>query len=249
MAAGQRVCYRSSYCFHSDSCTCPQPVPARAYTGSGGTIENPRQYFGSSEIYSLDDYRRRYAQTKMDTDLQSSHASAAWFCTWDDHEIDNNWVGDLDQDRTDPKIFNLRRQAAVQAYYENMPLRASSFPVGTSLQIYRRAAYGQLLNLNLLDTRQFRSDQPCNDKQSWCDAITASKAEVVGTAQEKWLMEGLTGGGATWNVIAQQVMMMDLDRDPGPGVIVNPDSWAGYRVPRAGCSARSTTPRSAMSSS
>lgn len=203
----------------------------RVSNGGGGPTENVRQHFGS-EIYSLDDYRRRYAQYKMDADLQAAHAAAPWFTVWDDHEIDNNWVGDLDQDRTDPKIFNLRRQAAVQAYYENMPLRASSFPVGTSLQIYRRAAYGQLLNLNLLDTRQFRSDQPCNDKQSWCDAITASKAEVVGTAQEKWLMEGLTGGGATWNVIAQQVMMMDLDRDPGPGVIVNPDSWAGYRVPR-----------------
>jgi alkaline phosphatase D len=203
----------------------------RTGNGSGGPTENVRQHFGS-EIYSLDDYRRRYAQYKMDTDLQAAHAAAPWFAVWDDHETDNNWVADLDQDGTDPKIFNLRRQAAVQAYYENMPLRASSFPVGTSLQIYRRAAYGQLLNLNLLDTRQFRTDQPCNDKQTWCDAINAPKAEVIGAAQEKWLMDSLTGSKATWNVLAQQIMMMDLDRDPGEGVIVNPDSWAGYRIPR-----------------
>lgn len=203
----------------------------RLANGAGGPIENVRQHFGG-EIYSLDDYRRRYAQYKMDADLQAAHAAAPWFVVWDDHETDNNWVGDLDQDGTDPKLFNLRRQAAVQAYYENMPLRASSFPVGTSLQIYRRAAYGQLLSLNLLDTRQFRTDQPCNDKQSWCDAITAPKAEVIGATQEKWLMDGLTGSKATWNVLAQQVMMMDLDRDPGPGVVVNPDSWAGYRIPR-----------------
>lgn len=199
--------------------------------GANGPTENVRQHFGS-EIYALDDYRRRYAQYKMDTDLQAAHAAAPWFAVWDDHETDNNWVGDLDQDGTDPKIFNLRRQAAVQAYYENMPLRASSFPVGASLQIYRRAAYGQLLNLNLLDTRQFRTDQPCNDKQSWCDGITSPKAEVIGAAQEKWLIDGLTGSKATWNVLAQQVMMMDLDRDPGEGVVVNPDSWAGYRIPR-----------------
>jgi len=201
-------------------------------TANGGRpIENIRQHFGD-EIYALDDYRRRYAQYKLDADLQVAHAAAPWFAVWDDHEIDNDWVGEIDQDGTDPKLFNLRRQAAVQAYYENMPLRASSFPVGTSLQIYRRAAYGQLLNLNLLDTRQFRTDQPCNDKQTWCEGVNAPKAEVIGAAQEQWLIDGLTGAQATWNVLAQQVMLMDLDRDPGPGVVVNPDSWAGYRIPR-----------------
>ncbi|UAL08748.1 alkaline phosphatase D family protein [Caulobacter segnis] len=204
---------------------------SRITPNGGRPIENIRQHFGD-EIYALDDYRRRYAQYKLDADLQAAHAAAPWFTVWDDHETDNNWVGDLDQDGTDPKLFNLRRQAAVQAYYENMPLRASSFPVGTSLQIYRRAAYGQLLNLNLLDTRQFRTDQPCNDKQSWCDAVTAPKAEVIGAMQEKWLMGGLTSSKATWNILAQQVMMMDLDRDPGPGVEVSSDSWAGYRIPR-----------------
>ena len=203
----------------------------RVWNSANGPVENVRQHFGS-EIYALDDYRRRYAQYKMDADLQAAHAAAPWFTVWDDHETDNNWVGELDQDGVDPKIFNLRRQAAVQAYYENMPLRASSFPVGTSLQLYRRATYGQLLNLNLLDTRQYRTDQPCNDKQTWCDAVVSPKAEVIGQAQEKWLMDGLTGGKSTWNVLAQQIMVMDLDRDPGEGVVVNPDSWAGYRIPR-----------------
>ncbi len=205
----------------------------RMYTGAGGPHENVRQHFGG-EIYALDDYRRRYAQYKMDTDLQAAHAAAPWFTVWDDHGIDNNWVGDLDQDGVDPKLFNLRRQAAVQAYYENMPLRASSFPVGTSMQIYRRAAYGQLLNLNLLDTRQYRTDQPCGDKYgASCAEIDAPKAQVMGEAQETWLNEGLNGSKATWNVIAQQIMMMDLDRQPEAGRNVNPDSWAGYSIPRA----------------
>ncbi|ADG11089.1 alkaline phosphatase [Caulobacter segnis] len=204
----------------------------RVWNSANGPVENIRQHVGS-EIYSLDDYRRRYAQYKMDADLQAAHAAAPWFAVWDDHETDNNWVGDHDQDGTDPKLFNLRRQAAVQAYYENMPLRASSFPAGTSLQIYRRAAYGQLLNLNLLDTRQFRSAQPCDGKYpAACPGLDEPRAEVIGAAQEKWLMDGLMGSKATWNVIAQQVMMMDLDRDPAQGVQVNPDSWAGYRIPR-----------------
>jgi len=113
----------------------------RTYTGSGGTMENPRQHVGG-EIYSLDDYRRRYAQYKLDADLQSSHASTAWFCTWDDHEIDNNWVQALDQDGTPPEIFMLRQQAAMQAFYEHMPMRRSAFPRGSATQLYR-TPYGE----------------------------------------------------------------------------------------------------------
>ncbi len=204
---------------------------SRVYNSAKGPVENPRQHFGD-EIYTLDDYRRRYAQYKLDLDLQAAHAAAPWFAIWDDHEIDNNWAGEIDQDNTDPKLFNLRRQAAAQAYYENMPLRATSFPAGTGLQIFRRASYGQLMNLELLDTRQFRTDQPCGDKMAWCEGINDPKAQFMGEPQEKWLIDGLSASKATWNVIAQQVMMMDLDRDPGPAVTVNPDSWAGYGVPR-----------------
>ena len=203
----------------------------RVWNSAKGPVENVRQHFGG-EIYSLDDYRRRYAQYKMDADLQAAHAAAPWFVVWDDHEIDNNWVTDLDQDGVDPKVFNLRRQAAVQAYFENMPLRPSSFPVGTTIQLYRRASFGGLMDLNLLDTRQFRSNQPCGDRFGTCAEIEAAKAEVLGLKQEKWLIDGLSASKARWNVLAQQIMVMDLDRDPGPGSAVNPDSWAGYRTPR-----------------
>ncbi len=169
----------------------------------------------------------------MDTDLQAAHAAAPWFVTWDDHEVDNNWADLLDQDGTPAPIFALRRQMAMQAYYEHMPLRASSLPVGPSMQLYRQARYGNLLDLNLLDTRQYRTDQPCGDR--WgesCTAISRSEAEVLGRRQHHWLMGNLSKSDARWKVLAQQVMVMDLDRDPGPGQSENLDSWAGYRVPR-----------------
>lgn len=204
----------------------------RIWNGPQGPVENVRQHFGG-EIYSLDDYRRRYAQYKMDADLQAAHASATWFTSWDDHETDNNWVADIDQDGTPAAIFNLRRQAAVQAYYENMPLRARSFPVGTTLQLYRRAAFGNLLEMNILDTRQYRSDQACGDRWNIvCDALRRREAEVLGKAQESWLLDGLSESNARWKALAQQIMVMDLDRNPGPERTVNLDSWAGYEVPR-----------------
>ncbi|WP_246021517.1 alkaline phosphatase D family protein [Alteraurantiacibacter aquimixticola] len=197
-----------------------------------GPVERVREHFGD-ELYSLDDYRRRYAQHKMDPDLQAAHAAAPWFVTFDDHEIDNNWADMFDQDGTPPAFFALRRQMAMQAYYEHMPLRASSLPTGPSMQMYRQARYGDLLALNLLDTRQYRSDQSCDDR--WgvpCDSVNRADAQMLGTAQEDWLEARLAEGGATWQAIAQQVMVMDLDRLPGEGRAENLDSWAGYGAPR-----------------
>ncbi|WP_298743045.1 alkaline phosphatase D family protein [uncultured Brevundimonas sp.] len=204
---------------------------ARIYNGPTGATENPRRHFGG-EIYALDDYRRRYAQYKMDADLQASHASTAWFCTWDDHETDNNWAAALDQDGTPPEVFALRRQAAAQAYYENMPLRRSAFPRGADIQLYRHAAWGDLLDLNFLDTRQYRSDQPCDDAWATTCAAVSADAQMLGEAQEAWLYRNLDRSRARWKVLAQQVMVMDLDRREGPEPGYNLDSWAGYSIPR-----------------
>jgi alkaline phosphatase D len=56
---------------------------------------------------------------------------------------------------------------------------------------------------------------------------------MMGLRQEKWLYEGLSASKSRWNVLAQQIMVMDLDRDPGPQYAANVDSWGGYRTPRA----------------
>ena len=206
---------------------------ARVRTVAGQPIEALRQHFGS-ETYSLDDYRRRYAQYKMDADLQAAHASAAWFTVWDDHEIDNNWVADLDQDGVPSEIFALRQQSAMQAFYENTPLRARSLPRGRQLTLHRSAQFGRLLDISFLDTRQYRSDQACGDR--WrvaCPDIDRANADMLGRDQERWLFEGLARSQARWKTIAQQVMVMDLDRDAGEGYAMNLDSWGGYQAPRA----------------
>ena len=192
-----------------------------------------RIHFGE-EIYSVDDYRRRYAQYKADPDLQAAHAAHPWFSVWDDHETDNNWASQWDEANSPQPLFALRRQAAAQAWYEHMPVRISSMPSGVAVQIYRRAQWGRLMNLNFLDTRQYRTNQPCNDQSAGCsfESVSEPNAEFMGRAQEDWLFSGLDASPGRWNVLAQQMMMMDLDRDPGEGLRYNIDSWAGYRTPR-----------------
>jgi alkaline phosphatase D len=187
------------------------------------------------EIYSIDDYRRRYAQYKMDGDLQAAHAAAAFLSTWDDHEIDNNWAAEFDQDGTSPEIFALRRFAAMQAWYENMPVRRAQFPTPGGLRMHRRLDFGGLLRVHLLDTRQYRTDQRCGgDEAVHCrPAGERGSSQMLGGQQEAWLGKGLTNA-AGWNLLAQQVMMMPFiypeSRAQGQ---TNLDSWSGYPDARA----------------
>jgi alkaline phosphatase D len=207
------------------------PLP----TGYDG---RPRRFVRAHDgqmLYDIDDYRRRYAQYKLDPDLQAAHAAAPWFATFDDHEVENNWVGDLDQNGSPAEVFLLRRAAAFQAYYEHMPFRRASFPRAGGMPIFRRAQVGTLLDLHLLDTRQFRSDQPCGDGfKPHCNGWNDPEAQVLGKPQEAWLTAGLKAKRARWNAIAQQVMVMPLDRRIGdePAPIRNMDSWGGYDGPR-----------------
>ncbi len=200
----------------------------------GDLIQPVRQYQGRM-LYDITDYRQRYAQTKMDADLQRAHAAHAFLVAVDDHEVENNWVGIIPQDDTPPEIFQLRRAQAFQAWYEHMPVRRSRLPRPNGITLHGDLHWGRLAAINILDTRQYRTDQPCNDRWSTpCPAVEAEGADVLGQEQEAWLTRNLSRREARWNVLAQQIMMMSLDRRTReePEKFVNLDSWAGYERAR-----------------
>ena len=97
------------------------------------------------------------------------HAKCPWFVTWDDHEFDNNYANDIQEEQrkgakmADPLDFLVQRAAAYQAYYEMMPLRKRSLPHGEDMILYRKASFGRLAEFFVLDTRQYRTDQPNGD--------------------------------------------------------------------------------------
>jgi alkaline phosphatase D len=197
-----------------------------------GTANRVRRHEGA-ELLTLDDYRRRYAQYRSDPDLQAAHAAFPWFVTWDDHEVDNNYA-DAISERDDPRdVFLLRRAAAYQAYYENMPLRRSSMPAGASLRLYRSFSYGALASFFVLDTRQYRTNQPCGDgRKVPCPEVFDPNATLLGPAQERWLFEGLDRSRARWHVLPQQVMLAKVDQTSGPDESYSMDQWAGYDAER-----------------
>jgi len=192
-----------------------------------------RQHQGG-EPYTLVDYRNRYALYKSDPDLMAAHASAPFVVSWDDHEVDNDWAADFDQDGTPPELFLLRRAAAYQAYYEHMPLRRRSLPTPVHLQLYRQLSFGQLLSLNVLDTRQYRSKQVCRGGylESCPDRFDPHRS-LLGIEQEAWLFERLARSKASWNVIAQQVPMFSLDQAAAGLGRYHMDKWDGYDATRA----------------
>lgn len=185
------------------------------------------------ELATLDDYRNRYAQYKMDPDLQAAHAAFAWIVTPDDHEVDNNYAGAVSEHDDPRDAFLRRRAAAYQAYYEHMPLRRRSIPSGPDIQLYRRFGYGRLAAFFVLDTRQYRTDQPCGDgTKAPCPGMSDPAASLMGPVQERWLFDGLARSGSRWNVLPQQVMMAKVDQMPGPEERYSMDQWSGYDVAR-----------------
>ena len=188
-----------------------------------------RKHHGN-EVDSLDDYRIRHSQYKLDPALQAAHAGAPWFVTWDDHEVENNYAAAVaEKADVNPEDFLRRRANAYQAYYEMMPLRPTSIPQGPRMQLYRKASFGRLAEFLILDTRQYRTDQPNNDKPSPLnDAATNPNNTILGTEQKRWLEQKLIASPATWNVMAQQVMMGMVHRRDDPEPLYSMDQWPGY---------------------
>jgi alkaline phosphatase D len=200
------------------------------YEGRGDAGRERVRLHRGQEIYTLVDYRNRYAQYKSDPDLMAAHASAPFIVTWDDHEVDNDYSGVNDENDTPPEAFLLRRAAAYQAYFETMPLRASTMPSGPNMKLYRRLRFGTLLDMNVLDTRQYRSKTACGrGSKTGCAEALDSARTILGVDQERWLFENLGNAKATWTVLGQQVPTFQRDfASANPAGRFAMDKWDGY---------------------
>jgi alkaline phosphatase D len=185
---------------------------------------------------TLAEYRAQYATYHSDPHLQAVRASAPLLAIWDDHEIEDNYAAELPggQSRKGRQIpFAERRANGYNAWWEAMPfVRDPAHPNRT----YGARRIGQV-DLISLDTRQFRTNQPCNPTDAFlslCTDPTATlrkSATMMGTEQRAWVIDRLKGSTAAWKLIANQVMAMSLD--VAPGISINTDAWDGYAYERA----------------
>ncbi|MCU0833533.1 MAG: alkaline phosphatase D family protein [Chromatiaceae bacterium] len=198
--------------------------------GPSSLVIAPGRSHTGGEVITVEDYRNRYALYRLDKDLQDAHALYPFVVTPDDHEVDNNYAG-LIPEQTSPtqgEEFVRRRLNAYQVYSKTMPLRPTNRQHGKSseLRLFRRLQFGDLADLHVLDTRQYRTDQPAGDGFGStdpdslalegvlgealfdADGIQDPKATLLGAQQEAWLARNLAQSRARWNILAQQVMVM-----------------------------------------
>lgn len=205
---------------------------------------------------TLDDYRQRYAQYRLDPDLQACHASAPWMVIWDDHEVSNDYAG-RSEAALDPQ-FVQRRLAAYQAWCEFMPVSLPhvlgltqgkidavlTHPQPTSfgaLSIHTQFNWGQLFNLYALDGRQYRDPQPCapNGKggsstvvAGACQQLSDPSRSFLGAQQEAWLKQHMGQRSVGWNILAQTTLLAPLHMGDGDAARIWTDGWDGYPAAR-----------------
>jgi alkaline phosphatase D len=192
----------------------------------------------ASELVALQDYRQRYASYRADPDLQQLHARHPMIAIWDDHETaDNAWLDGATNHAAGQGDWALRRKAALQAYYEWLPIRGDP----AAIMGYRSFPIGTLADLIMLDTRLAgRSRQlglpaalrdtsaetvPPAVLHSFLTALRDERRSLLGLKQEAWLQQQLeesTRRGARWQIIGQQVLV---------GAVTTPVAFAEMTPP------------------
>jgi alkaline phosphatase D len=206
---------------------------AYASTGSPNQPVRTDDSAADGEAQTLEEYRRKYTLYHTDENLREVRRQFALVGEWDDHEVEDNYAGGLPGGAANSRRvpFAERRSNGYRAWFEHMPRRLAGEP-----KIYGSLPLGNA-ELFLLDTRQYRDDQPCNPTDAAlsapCPPTTTDDPSrtLLGAEQKAWLKGALTGSRATWKVVANQVMICSLDAPPHNPL--NTDSWDGYGAERA----------------
>ena len=190
---------------------------------SGGVRTDP-----IGEATSLADYRAKYQLYRGDAGLRKMHAQFPMISIWDDHEVVDNYAGGAGPTgglTPDKKYSLARKRAGYKAYFESMPTFAVRNRKGS--RIYRATRFGRNVDLMLMDQRQYRANQPCND-----EFVAPACAELnnprpyLGNNQMQYMKNRLAKSPATWKIMANQAMMMRTVY-PG-GDYIGFDPWQGY---------------------
>lgn len=184
--------------------------------------ENPSNPGIVREAVTLADYRAKYQLYRSDPLLRAVHAKFPMVMLWDDHEVQDNYVGKPgDGGLPAAKRFSLaRKRAGRKAFFENMP----AFPNGERL--YRKLSFGSTVDLIVMDQRSYRDNQPCDDAVVAPCADYNQPRDMLGRPQMNWVKNALASSKAKWKVMANEVTIMPT-RVLG-GANYTYDTWIGY---------------------
>ncbi|HSI52094.1 MAG TPA: alkaline phosphatase D family protein [Ideonella sp.] len=214
------------------------------YEYADGQYGSLRKLQPSTEILSLADYRMRHAQYKTDPDAQAMHRQHPMIAIWDDHETANNaWKDGAENQNPGEGNWPDRVAAALQAYYEWMPVRMVD--KDNPRRNNRNVRFGNLVDLYMLEERvNARSEQlpatvptPLGLGFTQTGDFLDPSRTLLGDTEEQWLTKGLRKSTTSWRLLGQGVMFAQLKAQgaanaAGGGAFLNPDQWDGYQPQR-----------------
>jgi alkaline phosphatase D len=150
---------------------------------------------------------------------------------WDDHEVFNNWwPGEPMNSRGELIKKNYTEQndliiaaRAAKAFHEYMPMR---FEPAEPDRVYRKIAYGPLIDVFMLDMRSYRGPNDDNKQAEY-----GPESYFLGPVQLAWLKRELLSSKATWKVIAADMpiglmVVYDAEKNFGSEAIAQGDGPA-----------------------
>lgn len=179
-----------------------------------------RPHLPAKELLTIQDYRSRYAQYRLDEQLQKVHQNAAFISVWDDHEIANDTYTEGAQNHQEEDgDWNERKLAAQQAYFEWLPITDN-----TKYEVQRAFTFGSLANLYMLDERlKGRTKQPTQENE------TQENGSMLGNNQFNWLINSMNASETSWNILGNQVLFSSITIPPDAiGIKKSMDTWQGY---------------------
>lgn len=187
---------------------------------ASGRINEPR-----NEVFTLQDYRTRYACYRTDADLQHLHAKKPFYLIWDDHELANDaYQNGAKNHQSNEGSWELRKKAAIQAYLEWMPIRAKN-----ATEVRRKFEIGDDISLYLMDERSSDRTQQMENTQP---GFNGGERSIIGESQYGWLANELKNSKATWKLIGNQVMFSGYAVAKGFKLPKYNDWWLGYPYER-----------------
>jgi alkaline phosphatase D len=183
--------------------------------GGGIGARLGRMHEPDKELIELADYRARYAQYRLDPDLMRLHQQHAMIHIWDDHESANGSYRDGAENHSpDEGEWSDRKTVSQRVHSEWMPVRRNA-----SDPLYRSFAYGDLVDIAMLDTRLEGRDKQvsgvsASSPQASKDSLNDVNRRMISPTQFAWLQDILENSNARWRLIGSQVLFTPCDSDP-----------------------------------
>ncbi|HVU02126.1 MAG TPA: alkaline phosphatase D family protein [Polyangiaceae bacterium] len=189
-----------------------QPCEARGLYG-----QNEQIPMSVREAPTLRAFWEHWKYNQGDAGFVRFLRSTSYYAVWDDHEVVNDFSPTDAWHRFPPYTIGADLvPLGRQALFDMNPIAEE-----TTARQYRSYRWGKHLELVILDTRSYRSEDSRPDTEE-------HPKTMLGAEQRAWFERVVAGSDATWKVVVSSV---PISIPTGRGGSAGRDGWANYDTP------------------